>query len=109
MLFLCFLVSLSAFAVHQPISDKSVGQKSQIQYKHFKKTAGSISVAAKVRRALSLGEAKLQLQTSQTVRRSLPRKAKHKQQRAHEKAEGITREQKRKSKDVGHEEIGGNC
>lgn len=40
--------------------------------------------------------------------RSLLKKDKHKQQRAHEKAESITQEQKRKSKDGGHEEIGGN-
>lgn len=40
--------------------------------------------------------------------RSLFKKAKHEQQRAHEKAEGITWEQRKKSKDVGHEEIGGN-
>lgn len=52
-----------------------------MQYKNFIKTAGIISVGAKVRRVQSFGEvlgfpspAKLQLQTSQTMCRSLSRK-----------------------------------
>lgn len=79
------------------------------------KSGGSVSVAAKVRRVQSLAEvlgfpspAKMQLQTSQTMCRSLFKKAKQEQHRTHEKAEGISWEQRKNSKDVDHEEIGDN-
>lgn len=106
-LFFLFLVSLNAFALHQPVSDKQVGHKSQIHYKNFIKTAGSISVAAEERRAQSLGEAPGLPQPCQTATANKSNNVEvlaqegQAQTWVHEKAEGITREQRKKRKEVG--------
>lgn len=110
-----FPVSLDAFALHRPISDKSERQKSRIPYKGCV-WERIIGVAAEERGAQSLWEVLGLPPPCQTAAANEPihaqvltqaRRPSRNKQRTDEKAKGIAGGDRRKSKDVGHEEIAG--